>query len=291
MCVNDFILDNREGCNKPMVEAFFNAPDQECIFSIPISKINKNDSWFWHYTRDGVYSVKSGYNLAISENTADPRPSSAVYSEWWKKYWKLHLPAKVLHFAWKGFHEALPTLAGLYKRNVSSCSNCPLCGYSNDTNGHAIFWCEGIRKVWQSLDFDILQNVIFNVSFQMVILKAYELLSKSEFELFLFTSWSIWKERNNVTHGGTSKPLSQIVSNIKRLFEEHIKAWNQRSFTNCSPCNSTSNWSNPPYGQLKLNVDAAIDESSRTIGIGAILRNSNGDIVACFSKPMFGKNS
>ncbi|KAM6566407.1 hypothetical protein CsatA_025535 [Cannabis sativa] len=137
----------------------------------------------------------------------------------------------------------------------------------------------------------ILGNVIFNVSFQMVILKASELLSKSEFELFLFTSWSIWKERNNVTHGGTSKPLSQIVSNIKRLFEEHIKAWNQRSFTNCSPCNSASNWSNPPYGQLKLNVDAAIDESSRTIGIGAILRNSNGDIVACFSKPMFGNFS
>uniref|UniRef100_A0A803PUK0 RNase H type-1 domain-containing protein n=1 Tax=Cannabis sativa TaxID=3483 RepID=A0A803PUK0_CANSA len=49
-----------------------------------------------------------------------------------------------------------------------------------------------------------------------------------------------------------------------------------------APSYSTSKpkWLAPPSGRLKLNTDDAIDKSKSFIGVGAILRDSSGAIVA-----------
>ncbi|XP_060962447.1 uncharacterized protein LOC133032499 [Cannabis sativa] len=41
-------------------------------------------------------------------------------------------------------------------------------------------------------------------------------------------------------------------------------------------------------GQFKLNVDASIDKHTNSIGIGAIIRNTTGGVVACLLKSLFG---
>lgn len=40
--------------------------DAKAILRTPISPEGVIDRLIWHYTKDGVYSVKSGYNLAKS---------------------------------------------------------------------------------------------------------------------------------------------------------------------------------------------------------------------------------
>lgn len=51
-------------------------------------------------------------------------------------------------FGWRGFHDILPTTKGLYSRNVAAHSNCPLCGFGEDSNGHAVFWCPFSQELW-----------------------------------------------------------------------------------------------------------------------------------------------
>lgn len=39
--------------------------DIEVILGVPISCSGVADSWCWHYSKNGIYSVKSGYKQAM----------------------------------------------------------------------------------------------------------------------------------------------------------------------------------------------------------------------------------
>uniref|UniRef100_A0A803PI84 RNase H type-1 domain-containing protein n=1 Tax=Cannabis sativa TaxID=3483 RepID=A0A803PI84_CANSA len=48
-------------------------------------------------------------------------------------------------------------------------------------------------------------------------------------------------------------------------------------------------WLRPPLDKLKMNVDAACDVSRNKIGVGIIIQNSSGQVVAANSKPLTGR--
>ncbi|KAK4834001.1 hypothetical protein QYF36_014754 [Acer negundo] len=50
-------------------------------------------------------------------------------------------------------------------------------------------------------------------------------------------------------------------------------------------------WLPPPFGTLKLNSDATVKEDSPHIGLGAIIRDSSGKMVAALAKPLVGNYS
>ncbi|KAF4379154.1 hypothetical protein G4B88_010548 [Cannabis sativa] len=47
-------------------------------------------------------------------------------------------------------------------------------------------------------------------------------------------------------------------------------------------------WVAPPACSLKLNVDAATDGENSTIGLGALVRDSDGFPLGCFAKSLTG---
>ena len=135
-----------------MIHQRFLAPDSHMILTIPLSPFNHTDSWFWHYTINGKYSVKSGYQLALSADNKGSSSSSSGTSIWGKTFWAVHIPRKILLFVWRGYHEILPTTEGLYRRNVTQNSNCALCGFGEDSNAHAVFWCIFSQEVWKLME-------------------------------------------------------------------------------------------------------------------------------------------
>ncbi|KAM6580851.1 hypothetical protein CsatA_004625 [Cannabis sativa] len=55
-----------------------------------------------------------------------------------------------------------------------------------------------------------------------------------------------------------------------------------------STCLSPERWVKPPLGSYKLNVDASLDVNSNTIGIGAIVRDTTGNVLGCLCRSLFG---
>ena len=53
-----------------------------------------------------------------------------------------------------------------------------------------------------------------------------------------------------------------------------------------SPSVSFANWSPPPSGSLKVNFDGATFHSKNLAGLGAIIRNDKGLVMAAFSQPI-----
>ncbi|KAM1551665.1 hypothetical protein ACFX10_043768 [Malus domestica] len=63
--VSDLIDPATNSWRTDMISNGFNRDDVLLILSIPLSQAGIDDRLVWHYTTNGVYSIKSGYGLAI----------------------------------------------------------------------------------------------------------------------------------------------------------------------------------------------------------------------------------
>ena len=67
------------------------------IKAIPLSFTNKTDHLFWPMNLDGVYSMRSDYNLILEEEAMESTGSSnaVLDKKNWKGIWSLKAPSKV----------------------------------------------------------------------------------------------------------------------------------------------------------------------------------------------------
>ncbi len=100
--------------NVNKIQNLFLPYDAEAILKIPLSGRVQEDKLFWFSTRDGKYSVHSGYKLLLRDARASQPESSR---EWdpdplWQRIWGARVPAKIKTFLWRACHESLPTKRG-----------------------------------------------------------------------------------------------------------------------------------------------------------------------------------
>ncbi|MCI37648.1 retrotransposon unclassified-like protein, partial [Trifolium medium] len=85
------------------------------------------DQIMWPHTKDGLYSVKSGYNLLrhwqSSSNSSST--SSNSYTQVWKKLWNLQTIPRHKVLLWRIINKALPVRSELSKRGVPCLILCP----------------------------------------------------------------------------------------------------------------------------------------------------------------------
>ena len=110
------------------------------IKAIPLCKSVQRDCLVWPRTRDGNYSVKTGYQLLEEfENRGDVSGSSSSnLRSFWKGIWKMRIPNKIKNFCWRACTESLPTMANLHPRNVVNSPVCNSYGLNRETVLHAL---------------------------------------------------------------------------------------------------------------------------------------------------------
>ena len=99
--------------------------------------------------------------------------------------------------------------------------------------------------------------------------------------LLAFTSWAIWNGRNQLRVGQAACPLNQILKNSKerrtefQLLHPSLPKQQHRKHTK---------WKPPAEDNLKVNYDGAIFQEQGRAGIGVVIRNSAGDVMASLSQ-------
>uniref|UniRef100_A0A803Q5N4 Reverse transcriptase domain-containing protein n=1 Tax=Cannabis sativa TaxID=3483 RepID=A0A803Q5N4_CANSA len=102
-------------------------------------------------------------------------------------------------------------------------------------------------------------------------------------------------ERNRVVHGSTAKPAPTIASFVVNYLSNfrtakgkkyHTAATNNATQPALAAANAT--WKPPTGTDLKLNVDAALDANWNIIGVGAVVRDATGHVLAALAKPIIG---
>uniref|UniRef100_A0A803QHW9 Reverse transcriptase domain-containing protein n=1 Tax=Cannabis sativa TaxID=3483 RepID=A0A803QHW9_CANSA len=260
-----------------------------------------SDRLIWHHTTSRIYAVKSGFHLAATLDEQQEASASDLNSKWWKSFWHLKLPSKIKIFAWKVIYSAIPIAAALHRRKVIDSVACSTCSNAWESIGHALFTCPHAKSTWKHSDFTMDFRKAQAMHDGDFIFHLSNVHSQPDFELNVCTMWAIWSHRNKVLHGGVLKEGKITTSFAQDYLGKYHASTRQThtapAVTSVSPTGAHTSkkqaskdisWQPPTAAGLKLNVDAAVNATSQTLGVGAIVRDHNGLVVAAISKPAQG---
>lgn len=111
------LKNNRGSWNEALVRAMFSSDDAKAILGILESSVGVADVIRWYYSKDGEYSVNSGYRVAMSICSVASSSTPLANSGWWNSLWKIAVP-KVKLFAWRVCKGWIPVKSSLVRRKV-----------------------------------------------------------------------------------------------------------------------------------------------------------------------------
>lgn len=99
--------------NKPMIQKIFIPQEAEWISQQPISYLSSKDRLIRNPTKNGIFTVKSAYELMYMQketftNRVGGDNSDEREKHMWRRTWKLNVKRKIKHFIWKCCNRILP---------------------------------------------------------------------------------------------------------------------------------------------------------------------------------------
>ena len=147
------LINKEHKWNENMIRQHFMPEDIERIMQIPLPRCPELDELLWAYDKQGIYSVKSGYQIAFHLKFPNwPSISNSKLTEW-NVIWKLEILAKIKNFMWRVAQDLLPTTENLWKMKIVQDPWCPRCGSKGENVFHALFACKASQKMWKLIDF------------------------------------------------------------------------------------------------------------------------------------------
>ncbi|KAK7860161.1 putative ribonuclease h protein [Quercus suber] len=275
-----------------LIRSCFTVEDADAILSIPLSLHRPKDRRVWAETPNGKFSVKSAYRLAYEENRGGGKvgcSDPSARKKAWRGLWGLNLPQKVKHFAWKAARNILASNEALRQRHIEVDGGCALCRNPTENILHILWFCAHAKHVWNSSKFYLPFDIGPTWSFLDVLenLQRFEDVQPGLTERFISVCWGIWKERNIIRTGGSSKPGRVTLKNSLGLMNEYQLA-NEGSRNPAAGPPEQIGWKPPSQGQYKVNTDGAVFANQRKVGLGVLIRDCSGAVIAALSSPMVG---
>ncbi|KAK9991150.1 hypothetical protein SO802_026135 [Lithocarpus litseifolius] len=242
------LIDDETGEWKTdMIQQLFLPVDADAILGIPKSRNHTRDRIIWAYTPRGIFTVNSAYKRTI---------------------WSLSILNKIKSFTWRASRNALPTKVNLCHRGVLEEALCEACGLDEETGGHLFWDCTKARETWTEagLPIDTQGHV-----------------GKELLELIVTIAWCVWYTRNKTQYGTTRQSSREIILKARSILENYQLAQLQKPQHKEL---ADTRWIPPDYPWYKINTDAAVFSTTKSVGIGVMVRDHEGSVLAALSKCM-----
>ena len=175
-----------------VIQHNFLKDDVEEILRISLPRREMEDKVIWHYDKQGRFSVKSGYQVALKLKFSDPPSCSDSRGNNWGVIWKLNIPEKIKIFAWKAAKNILPTVENLWKRKIIQEALCKRCGEGMENTWHALISCKAANKVWHSSALASAFQDMRSSDLLGELMRIQKMLSRADIEMLVTTFWVIW---------------------------------------------------------------------------------------------------
>ncbi|XP_050241307.1 uncharacterized protein LOC126690228 [Quercus robur] len=246
------LIDKDRSCwIEDVVDNNFHPLEAKMIKSIPLCFTVGKDKLYWPGKVDGVYSVKAGYRFFIEDELSSIAAS-----------------------------DALPSRVNLMKRKVLSDATCQVCGSEPESSLHALWMCSKLDMVWDA-HFGPLRNDAKDCSNFLEVIQV--CMEKGHpTDLVAMTTSLIWTRRNKLRLGESVPDLRLLHSMARDALQEFHHAHTPAP----SPTHTRSltEWEPPPMDWVKINFDGAIFKAKGEAGLGAIIRNDHGLVMAALAQ-------
>ena len=271
-----------------VIDTLFLPHEDDVIKSIPISFWLPPDKLIWSETRNGLFTVHSAYKLAMTWSLSPNRGTSLDASNmrrFWRRIWSITLPHKIRHFVWRACCNALPTKNNLMRRKITQEELCEECKGAPETVGHVLWGCPKVKEAWECSKLVLSGTDEANLSFQDVIWKLLmnEDVGEDHVAQPVTTAWALWHNRNEVRCGGARKSGQQVFRWVSDYLREYRAAVAQDNPVASMPLQGVV-WAPPQGGHFKINVDEAVFTKQKAVGVGVVIRDSEGRLEAALSK-------
>ncbi|XP_050234884.1 uncharacterized protein LOC126683065 [Mercurialis annua] len=245
-CKERYFLQNNGCWDEEKLNTCFSHDDISNILKIPMSRNLPPNKLFWTLTKNGFYSVKSGYHQAcksLSRNQTSSSSSRACDILWLKNSCSL---------------KDLPEMRDC-RRNSALCSKGMQCCWGlwllSPLNTRVdLFVCsnmtEWLHHIFNSLKDDVLHVLILSL-------------------------WTVWTNRNNLIFGNC-KFHSKLY--FAMLFPCNDGSASDRISKAIQPAVDLC-WKPPPVNSIKINIDAAISSRINLVVVSVVCRSSSGAVI------------
>ncbi|CAN0838500.1 Uncharacterized mitochondrial protein AtMg00310 [Linum grandiflorum] len=262
--------------DRSLLDKVFHPASAKLICSIPLPSIPIPDAWVWHYARNGLYSVPSGYRLA--QNVTFPTKSvigpSLVDPSMWGKIWATNLQPKLKFLLWKIFYNILPVRESLARRSVTTFSTaCPVCGDEVESIYYLLVKCPLVLKLAHVCECESL----LTDDLPITIWRRLHVVTPHLSEKLVYFWWRLWKSRNTVVFDY----YQTSVFTLGGQFRHHWSEFAHRVHNNQSANVLTPSVPLPSFGELtvaapanpswKIFTDAALCNRTLRGSIGYVL--------------------
>ena len=232
--------------------------------------------------------MRSAYRLALEEragHNAVETSNSAGMKEFWKFIWRLKVPNKIRNFTWRACRNILPTKANLFRRRITADNICEVCGNFEETTGHVLWHCHRAKEVWKETNLDMDKVMDKCPEFLDLLWYVWNVQKwlEEDVGLLVMTAWGIWTNWNEVNHGKSCKLASVLARRTKELLENYVMA---NHSTRPYKESVEATWQPPEPPWYKANMDGAVFSQQKEAGIGVVIRDHHGAVVAALSKKL-----
>ena len=279
--LSDLIDQEQKVWREDVLENCFYPFEVSIIKNIPLCKTIQEDVLIWPFNPDGIYTVKSGYKFLSEEHIGrQPGPFEIeALKSLWKKIWGLNVPNKVKHLVWRACKDSLPIKANLVRRKIITIGTCDSCKMHQKHAIHALLHYPDLKPLWCTRPE--WNHGTLHVCSSFIDVFDFIFSGNKEPELFAAVIWALWNRRNNLRLGKLALTLDKVL--------EFAQEWLTRSETTNERSShprghATTHWTAPDANGLKINFDGTIFADRDCAGIGALIRNDAGLIMASLTQ-------
>ena len=274
-----------------LLHAIFCPRDVELILKIPLSCRRPPDVLIWAGTKRGIFSVKSAYRLQVTNQNSQAASSSSsmMAQNLWSSLWAVQVPPKVKLFIWKACQNIIPTQTKLFEKGITHSYSCLWCEDEPETSDHVLWGYEFAQKVWNSCPVPIGIHQRSLKLFTDVIGSFISELQTLVIEIAFTTAWALWKARNETVWEVKVPGVDAICQEAVALASDFLEAKSKVMVTT-GGLGGPFRWQRPPADVWKLNMACHSSSISSRIGLGILICDSEGAVMAVLEDSLMRNN-